>query len=57
MMLCEGRLIFIGEKDGGGGAGRFGDDPNGGCGGLGLDDMGGAEASVGGNGRFVRETI
>ena len=53
-MLCEGRLIFIGEKDGGGGAGRFGDNPNCGAGRLGLDDMGGDKGMVGRNGRFAR---
>ena len=48
------RLIFVGKKNGGGGAGRFGDDPNGGGGGLGSDDMGGVDGVVGRNGRFVR---
>ena len=53
MMFGASRLIFVGKENGGGGASRFGDDPNGGSGGLGLDEVGGVEGVIGGNCRFV----
>ena len=54
MVSGANRLIFVGEENGGGGAGCFGDDPNGGGGGLGLDDVGGDKGVIGRNGRFAR---